>query len=343
MSALVNVFVPEMNTSITQMNATQAATDTDAATATSSAVSANAAANTVSATAKAVAWVSGNTYQLTDCAISQINFQTYRKKTTSTANTGGATDPANDSTNWVSLNPNTQMVRVVRTSNTALALADTQKFFDLSTTFTQTFNAASTLGGGWYCILRNSGTGYITLDPNASELIDGVTTITMMPGEVRIIQCDGTAFTSLLINTEGYFYAREEQASGISSVDTSAGGVTFTRTLNTVKANTMNASLSSNVITLQPGTYRCKIKAPAGATQHQAFLLNSTDSVNALIGSAEGSTNSVSSFVSGIFTITSQKNFAVRHYTGSNGLVMGTGISSGQVQVFTEIELWKIA
>jgi len=89
MSALVT-FVPEMNAAITGINAAQVACDADAATAT-------AAAATTVATANATAWVNGNTYALNANAISQINFQTYRKKTASSVST---IDPVNDPTNW---------------------------------------------------------------------------------------------------------------------------------------------------------------------------------------------------------------------------------------------------
>ena len=91
--------------------------------------------------------------------------------------------------------------RVARTSNTALTASDNSKIFSCTGTWTQTFSAAATLGSGWFCYLQNNGTGDITLDPNASELIDGLTSYIMYPGEVRLVQCDGTAFTSIVLQT----------------------------------------------------------------------------------------------------------------------------------------------
>lgn len=69
-----------------------------------------------------------------------------------------------------------------------------------STARTFSFTAAATLGSGWACYLYNAGTAELTLDPNGSETIDGLTSYIMYPGEVRLVQCSGTAFTTLILN-----------------------------------------------------------------------------------------------------------------------------------------------
>lgn len=91
--------------------------------------------------------------------------------------------------------------RSARTSNTILAAADKGSLIDITSgTFTQTFTAAATLGSGWYCYIRNSGTGDVTLDPNASETIDSLATYIMYSGECRLIQCDGSGFNTVVIH-----------------------------------------------------------------------------------------------------------------------------------------------
>lgn len=91
--------------------------------------------------------------------------------------------------------------RIARTSNVSLSKDEKGKLIDITSgTFTQAFDACATLGDGWFVYLKNSGTGDITLDPAGSETIDGLTSYIMYPGEVRLIQCDGAALRSVVIN-----------------------------------------------------------------------------------------------------------------------------------------------
>lgn len=81
------------------------------------------------------------------------------------------------------------------------------------TGWTLGFTAAATLAAGWWCYLVNEGTGDITIDPNASETIDGVTSFVMYPNEARLVRCTGTAFLSVV---QRPFY-REYTSSGTFS------------------------------------------------------------------------------------------------------------------------------
>lgn len=117
--------------------------------------------------------------------------------TTTIDGTAGITFP-NASVQLVAALPASVVVST-RTSNTILAAADLSTLINITSgTFSQTFTAAATLGSGWFCYIQNSGTGYITLDPNASETItrNGVahTTWVLWPQEAALIVCNGTGF-----------------------------------------------------------------------------------------------------------------------------------------------------
>ena len=67
----------------------------------------------------------------------------------------------------------------------------------------------------------------------------------------------------------GIIYATEERATLVTSPDISPNGTYATRTLNTVKSNTITgASLASNAITLPAGTYRIRGTAPQVALSY---------------------------------------------------------------------------
>lgn len=103
------------------------------------------------------------------------------------------------------------VVRSARTANTILAAADKGTLIDITSgTFSQTFTAAATLGSGWYCWYRNSGTGVVTLDPNSSELIDLLATRVCLPGESILIQCDAVGLNTVVINPFSITYTASD-------------------------------------------------------------------------------------------------------------------------------------
>lgn len=87
--------------------------------------------------------------------------------------------------------------------------ADRGKHFNASGTFTISLTAAATLGNGFAFAVRNTGTGTITIDPNAAELIDGAATIILTAGESCLVVCDGTAFNTVGMNTNGSITAQK--------------------------------------------------------------------------------------------------------------------------------------
>jgi hypothetical protein len=62
---------------------------------------------------------------------------------------------------------------------------------------TLSFDGAPSLGDDWFVNVRNSGTGDLTLNPNSSELINGVSTLVLSPGDSAIVVTDGLEFWTI--------------------------------------------------------------------------------------------------------------------------------------------------
>jgi len=123
---------------------------------------------------------------------------------------------------WTTISSSPTIVRSPRTSNTILGTADSSTLIDITSgTFSQTFTAAATLGSGWFCYIQNSGTGYVTLDPNASETItrNGVahTTWVLLPQEAALIVCNGT----------GFFYTNLQKGSAVQTISSNVTSLVF--------------------------------------------------------------------------------------------------------------------
>lgn len=86
-------------------------------------------------------------------------------------------------------------IKVVSKTTTYTAVAgDSSSLFNVSGTWTLSLTAAATLKDGWFIFLQNTGTGIVTVYPNASETIGGATTAACNPGDVWLIACNGTNF-----------------------------------------------------------------------------------------------------------------------------------------------------
>lgn len=85
------------------------------------------------------------------------------------------------------------------------------------------FTAAATLGNNWFTLVRNSGSGTLTLNPDSSELIDGATTKALAAGESCFVVCDGSAFY-----TVGY---GRSITNTVTAIGISGGGGAATQTL----------------------------------------------------------------------------------------------------------------
>lgn len=165
----------------------------------------------------------------------------------------------------------------------------------------------------------------------------------------------GTVSPSVTLDVAGFIggaypmmIVRDEEPSG-----TGAGGFTSgayrTRVLNTVSTNTISgASLSSNQITLPPGTYYVSFSAPAWKVNgHQTKFVSVSGGTISIFGETAYTSNAdypmTRSRGSGVFTIESTSVAELQHKCFTTNATNGLGIQiSGDVEVYAVVEIWKI-
>lgn len=65
--------------------------------------------------------------------------------------------------------------------------------------------AAADAGNGWFASVRNEGTGNLTIDPSSSELINGDSTLVLVPGDSAQICTDGSTYWTIGLGQDPVF------------------------------------------------------------------------------------------------------------------------------------------
>lgn len=178
-----------------------------------------------------------------------------------------------------------------RSSNTILNLSDSGKVLFLTGSFTQTLEAAATLGAGWSIRLVNVGGSDIVVDPANSELIGGNATYTLTPTTSVDIYCDGVGFqiasskignpvalgqrAVFLTSTQSFVvpsdvyqiraYAFGAGANGTTTASGGGGGCAF-GTIATTPNETLSVSIASGIAKLSRGATALITGNPASGT-----------------------------------------------------------------------------
>jgi len=104
--------------------------------------------------------------------------------------------------------------------------------------------AAATLGNGWFVYLRNDTSGDITVDPNASEQINGGTTLVVNAGQAIIIFCNGTLFYTVGEEATG----AGSSSFGIVTGDTGTATADIANDTLSIASSAANALLGINTL-----------------------------------------------------------------------------------------------
>lgn len=118
--------------------------------------------------------------------------------------------------------------------------------------------AATTLGDDWYMLIRNGGTGTLTVTP-ASGLINGAASIVLQPADSCMICCSGLAFFTVGLG----------QAAQFNFTQLTKAVVTGTYTLTSAEA--------ANVIQKYTGTLTGSVTVILPQTIQVYYITNQTD------------------------------------------------------------------
>lgn len=123
---------------------------------------------------------------------------------------------------------------------------------------TLTLDNASTLGNNWFVMVRNGGTGALTVATTGGQSINGSGTITMQPSDSAIIVCSGTAFYTVGLGKSTQF--------------------NFTQLTKAVTngSYTLTAVEASNVIQKYTGTLTGNVTIVVPQTVQVYYIVNNT-------------------------------------------------------------------
>lgn len=100
----------------------------------------------------------------------------------------------------------------VKTSNYTIVADDRSKIIIANSASPITFNFSTAASlNGMIFIIKNNGSGDLTLDPNTTETIDGNLTLILKSGQSTFVLSNGSSFISILKDSVGLF--------GLSDVD----------------------------------------------------------------------------------------------------------------------------
>lgn len=240
------------------------------------------------------------------------------------------------------------VVAIANTLNSALPITTLASNYtvltsDRATTFvwtggvgTLSLTPAATLGNNFFFLIRNSGTGALTINPDGSETIDGASTATLNPSESCIVTCSGTTFFTVGQGRSVTF--------SVTRLVKNVGGssnVTLTAAEASNQLHEYTGTLTGNIQVIVPtavgifyvfnntsGAFTLTVKTAAGTgvavTQGDRVILNcdGTNVINATSGSA-GTVTSVAT----------SADFTGGPITTSGTLALSnTGVSAGSYQ-----------
>lgn len=101
---------------------------------------------------------------------------------------------SNGSAFFARINALSTVTYAEKSGNYTAVAADNRGTLRFTAAATLALTAAATLGSAWRTTVINSSSGLVTIDPNASETVNGAATAIIASGQTATIVCNGTAF-----------------------------------------------------------------------------------------------------------------------------------------------------
>jgi hypothetical protein len=128
---------------------------------------------------------------------------------------------------------------------------------------TLTLTSAVTLGNDWFMMLRNGGTGTLTVSPSGGDLINGAASISLQPSDSCFICCSGVAFYTVGLGRSTQF--------------------NFTQLTKAVTSGsyTLTSAEAANVVQKYTGTLSGNVTVTLPQTVQVYYITNQTNGTGA--------------------------------------------------------------
>lgn len=182
---------------------------------------------------------------------------------------------------------------------------------------------------------------------NVASAIDDLSDVTITsPSQGQSLVYNGSTWVNGAIP---YIKLQDQKASGTAG-GTFTSGAKRTHDLNTEVTDTHNlCTLAGNVFTIPAGTWYFEAYAIANQVQQTALYLENTSDATTVAQSLNGYADSGGnvtniSKVSGQFTIAGTKNFELQQRCSLTRATDGFGLANsfGGVEIYAQVELWKV-
>jgi hypothetical protein len=154
-------------------------------------------------------------------------------------------------------------VTIFGSSYTAIASDRASSYVWNNGSGTLTLTSAVTLGNDWFMMIRNGGTGTLTVSPSGGDQINGAASISLQPSDSCFICCSGLAFYTVGLGRSTQF--------------------NFTQLTKAVTSGsyTLSSAEAANVVQKYTGTLSGNVTVTLPQTVQVYYITNQTDGTGA--------------------------------------------------------------